>query len=589
MFFGFLNGVAASPAPMQFLRAFTPKSIICLRGYSMRAFVKDLIAGITVGVVALPLAMAFGIASGVSPERGLVTAIIAGFLVSALGGSRVQIGGPTGAFVVLVASIYARFGLDGLTVCTFLAGFIVLGMGLARFGAMIKFIPFPVVAGFTAGIAVVIFSSQIKDLLGLQMGAVPAEFFAKWGAYADHLRDVNPAAAGIGIGTILLIAGLRRIAPRVPGMIVALIFATAAAALLRLNVETIGSRFGDLPTHLPKPALPHMELSMVRELIPSAFTVALLAAIESLLSATVADGMIGTRHKSNMELVAQGIANIGSAMFGGIPATGAIARTATNIKSGGRTPVAGMIHALTLLLSLFTCAPLARLIPLSCLAGILAVVAWNMSEIDRFRNLLRSPRSDVAVLLTTFILTVVVNLTVAVQVGVVLAAMLFIRRMAEITNVGVVTRELRDGEEAAATDPNAIWLRDIPAGVQVYEINGPFFFGAADAFQETMRQVAKPPRVLILRMRNVPAIDATGLFVLEEFHKRCRRDGTHLLLADVHTQPLTALMRSHLYEQLGEENVTGHIDDALGRARDLLKLPQPHRTPLRVPTVAREK
>lgn len=571
------------------MRAFTPKSIVCLRGYRGSTFLHDLAAGITVGVVALPLAMAFAIASGVSPDRGLVTAIVAGFLISALGGSRVQIGGPTGAFVILVSSIFSKYGMDGLTVCTFLAGFMVMAMGFARFGGMIKFIPFPVVTGFTAGIAVVIFSSQVKDLLGLRMDAVPAEFFAKWSAYAQHVGNFTPAAAGVGLLTIVMIVAMRHFAPRVPGMIVALVTATVISSLCHFNIETIGSRFGDLPSHLPAPHVPHMSLQMVRELIPSAFTVALLCAIESLLSATVADGMIGTRHKSNMELVAQGVANIGSGLFGGIPATGAIARTATNIKSGGRTPVAGIVHAATLLVILFTCAPLAKMIPLSCLAGILVVVAWNMCEIDRFRHLLRSPRSDVAVLLTTFILTVVVDLTVAVQVGVVLAAMLFIRRMSEITNIGVVTRELRDGEELSGDDPNAIWLRDVPAGVQVYEINGPFFFGAADAFQETMRQLERPPRVLILRMRNVPAIDATGLFALEEFLKRCRRDGTHFLLADVHTQPLTALMRSHLYEQLGEENVTGHIDDALGRARELLNLTQPNRTPLRMPSVKRDK
>lgn len=564
-------GSGARPAGWlrTFFSDFTPKSLICLREYSRDTFLRDLTAGLTVGIVALPLALAFAIASGVGPERGLYTAIVAGFLISALGGSRVQIGGPTGAFVVIVSGIVAKYGYQGLAVCTLMAGILLIIMGLARFGGMIKFIPFPVVTGFTSGIAVVIFSSQIKDLLGLRMETVPAEFFEKWEAYWHALGTINPAAAAVGLGTAAVVFIQRRVAPRVPGMILAMIGATVLVHLLKLPVETIGSRFGELPSTLPAPQVPLTDPGHLRELISPALTVALLAAIESLLSATVADGMVGTRHRSNTELVGQGVANIASSIFGGIPATGAIARTATNVKSGARTPVAGMVHALTLLVILLAAAPLAKLIPLACLAGILVVVSWQMSEIEHFRRLLRSPRSDVAVLVITFVLTVVVDLTVAVQVGVVLAAMLFIRRMAEITNVGALTRELKDRDEDPE-DPLSIAMRNVPPAVEVYEIDGPFFFGAAETFQDAMRNLRKAPRVLILRMRNVPALDATGIHVLREFHLQCQRDGTHLILSGVHTQPLAALMRSGVYEEIGEENMAGNIDLALARAREVL-------------------
>jgi SulP family sulfate permease len=547
---------------------------------------QDLFAGLTVGVVALPLAMAFGIASGVSPQRGIFTAIVAGFLISMLGGSRVQIGGPTGAFVVIVSGIVAKYGYDGLVLCTCMAGILLVIMGLARLGGMIKFIPFPVVTGFTAGIAVVIFSTQIKDLLGLHMESVPAGFLEKWHDYFMHIGSTNPAAATIGLGTIILVFVLRRSIPRIPAMLVAMVVATLAIKVLHLPVETIGSRFGELPRSLPFPSLPAVSLERLRELSSSALTVALLAAIESLLSATVADGMIGTRHKSNMELVAQGIANIASAIFGGIPATGAIARTATNIKCGGKTPVAGMMHALVLLLILLFLAPLAKGIPLACLAGILVIVAYQMSEIEHFRQLMRAPRSDVLVLVSTFLLTVLVDLTVAVQVGVVLSALLFIRRMAEVTNIGIVTRELRDVDERQ--DPNPVSRRHIPDQVEVFEIAGPFFFGAAEKFKDTLRYLEKPPRALILRMRDVPAIDATGLNVLGELLERCRHDATELILSDVHAQPILALQRSHLWERFGEENIRGNLDDALNRARHLLGLPDeppPENFP---PTVARE-
>jgi SulP family sulfate permease len=566
---------------------FVPKSIICLRNYDRRTFTGDLFAGLTVGVVALPLAMAFAIASGLPPERGLFTAIVAGFLVSALGGSRVQIGGPTGAFVILVGTINTQYGYNGLAIATLLAGALLIVMGLARFGAMIKFIPYPVVTGFTAGIAVVIFSTQIPDFLGLDLPAVPGEFFARWATYFAHLDTINVAALAVGSGTILFIELLRRASARIPRMLVALIAAALATALLDLPIATIGTRFGDLPRVLPTPAVPHLDWDTIRQLISPAFTIALLAAIESLLSATVADGMIGTRHKSNMELVAQGVANIGAVAFGGIPATGAIARTATNVKSGGRTPVAGMIHAVTLVLVLLLFAPLARHVPLAALSGILMIVAYNMSEIDQFRALLRAPRSDIVVLLSTFALTVVIDLTVAVQVGVVMAALLFIRRMSEVANIGVVTREFRDAEETP--DPNAIARRRIPPGVEVFEINGPFFFGAAEAFRDTLRTLKSRPRVLIVRMRQVPAIDATGLHLLEELFAQCRRDGTALVLAGVHAQPLFALQRSELWDTIGEENIHADIDEALDRARTLLGLPNEGPGPGAEPEVARQR
>lgn len=565
---------------------FTPKSIICLREYNRESFTKDLFAGLTVGVVALPLAMAFAIASGLPPERGLFTAVIAGFLISALGGSRVQIGGPTGAFVVLVGAVAEQSGYGGLVIATILAGALLIVMGLARFGAMIKFIPYPVVTGFTAGIAVVIFSTQIRDFFGLRLEDVPIGFFDKWALYVRSFGTANVYAFSIGIGTILLILLLRRISPRIPGMLVGLIIAASVTSTFSLPIETVGSRFGDLPRMLPAPSLPALDWSMIRDLISPAFTIALLAGIESLLSATVADGMLGTRHKSNMELIAQGAANIGSAVFGGIPATGAIARTATNVKSGGRTPVAGIIHALTLLVIMIAFAPQAKYIPLAALSGILMIVAYNMSEIDQFRFLLRAPRSDVVVLLSTFALTVMIDLTIAVQVGVVMAALLFIRRMSEVANVGVVTRELYDTEESP--DPNAIGKRRVPPDVEVFEINGPFFFGAAETFRDTMRALKSRPKVLIVRMRQVPVIDATGLHLLEELYFQCRRDGAHLVLSGVHAQPLFALQRAELWERIGTENVFGNIDDALNRARTILGLPVEEPRHDSEPEVARE-
>lgn len=564
-----------------------PKLFTTIRGYSKETFTHDLFAGVTVGIVALPLAMAFAIASGVTPERGLFTAIVAGLLISLLGGSRVQIGGPTGAFVVIVSGIVAEFGYDGLVYCMILAGGFLIALGFFRMGGLIKFIPFPVTTGFTSGIAVVIFSTQIKDLLGLRMEHVPAEFIPKWIEYVRHLDMLNPSAAAVGLGTIAVIVVTRKFVPRLPAMLIGMTAATIAVSSLGLDVETIGSRFGDLPRTLPVPSFPSFDFEKMKGLVQPAFTVGMLAAIESLLSATVADGMIGGRHRSNMELVAQGAANIGSAVFGGIPATGAIARTVTNIKSGAKTPVAGIIHAISLALMLLFLAPLAKLIPLAALAGILVVVSYNMSEIGHFVGLLKAPKSDVMVLVSTFALTIFVDLTVAVEVGIVMAALLFIRRMSEVTNVGMITRELQgDGDDE--NDPNAISKRDVPPGVEVFEIQGPFFFGAADRFKEAIDLIEKPVPVVILRIRHVPAIDATGLHMIREFLHELKKDSTTLILSGVHAQPLFAMERSGLWDEVGEENIFGNIDDALNRAREILGLPKAPRPVPFVPVVARE-
>ncbi|PYO45863.1 MAG: sodium-independent anion transporter [Gemmatimonadetes bacterium] len=555
-----------------------PKSLTTLRSYDRSQFSADVVAGVIVGIVALPLAIAFAIASGVTPDRGLYTAIIAGFLISALGGSRVQIGGPTGAFVVIVYGIVQRFGIDGLIVATLMAGVILIVLGVARMGAAIKFIPHPVVVGFTSGIAIIIFSSQVKDFLGLKVANLPPEFIPKWRVIASHLDSIDITTAVISMLALAIMLVWPRVSRRIPGPFVALIVTTVVARVFNLPVETIGTRFGAISASFPHPVVPHVTLDQLRGLVAPAFTIALLAAVESLLSAVVADGMIGGRHRSNMELVAQGIANIVSPLFGGIPATGAIARTATNVKNGGRTPVAGMVHALTLLLITLFFGRWAALIPLATLAAILVVVSYHMSEWRTFRGELTAPKSDVVVLLTTFALTVIIDLTVAIEVGMVLAAFLFMRRMAEVTNISVVTRELADEDGDDEGDPNAVRDRSVPDGVEVFEINGPFFFGAAEQFKDTLNEVARKPKVLIIRMRAVPAIDATGLHVLQELARRYRREGTLLLLSDVHAQPMFALVRSDILPEIGEENLFGNIDDALNRARDhlgLSRLPRP--------------
>ena len=549
---------------------FVPKLFSTLQSYDRAQLASDAIAGVVVGVVALPLAIAFAIASGVTPDRGLWTAIVAGFLISALGGSRVQIGGPTGAFVVIVYAIVQKYGVDGLTVATLMAGVILVVMGFAKFGSAIKFIPHPLVIGFTSAIAVIIFSGEVKDFLGLHMGTVPAPFLAKWGAYAAAVTTISPDALGVSTVSLAIILLWPRVSRRIPGPFVALITTTVGVALLHLPVETIGSRFGEIAAAVPHPRFPHLTLDQVTSLVGPAFTIALLAAVESLLSAVVADGMIGGRHRSNMELVAQGIANIASPLFGGIPATGAIARTATNVKNGGRTPVAGMIHALTLLVITIAAGRWAAYIPMATLSAILVVVAYHMSEWRTFAAELRSPKSDVAVLLTTFLLTVLVDLTVAIGVGMVLAAFLFIRRMASVTNVSVITREIREGLSPDGGAEELIDRRAVPAGVEVYEINGPFFFGAAQSFRDAVSQVAGHPKVLILRMRNVPAMDSSGVHALLDVIRRARKSGTAVVLAGVHMQPLVALTDSDAVVEIGSENLAGNLDLALARAREII-------------------
>lgn len=570
-----------------------PKLVTTLKGYTRAQFTADLTAGVIVGVVALPLAIAFAIASGVTPDRGLWTAIVAGFLISALGGSRVQIGGPTGAFVVIVYGIVSRYGVDGLIVATFMAGIILIAMGFFRFGGAIKFIPHPVVVGFTSGIAVIIFSSQVKDFLGLRMGDVPAEFVEKWRAFALHMGSANPVAIAVALLALAIIIWWPKVSRRVPAPLVALIVTTALVQFLALPVETIGSRFGTIAAGIPRPGLPQLTFTQVTALVGPAFTIAMLGAVESLLSAVVADGMIGGRHRSNVELVGQGVANIASALVGGIPATGAIARTATNVRNGGRTPVAGMVHALTLLVITLFVGRWAALIPLATLAAVLVVVAYHMSEWRVFAAELRGPHSDVAVLLTTFTLTVIVDLTVAIGVGMVLAAFLFMRRMAEVSNITPITREIQDAEGRAAdlyydADLNAVRRRDIPRGVQVYEIAGPFFFGAAKRFRDTLLQVSGKPRVLIVRMRDVPTIDSSGIRALTDVVRRSRKDGTLVLLSDVHAQPLVAMENSALMDELGEEQLFGNLDDALNRAREALGLP-PEPPPEGVPPTTRRE
>jgi SulP family sulfate permease len=565
---------------------YVPKLLTTLQSYDRRQFTADIAAGVIVGIIALPLAIAFAIASGVTPDRGLYTAIIAGFIISVLGGSRVQIGGPTGAFVVIVYGIVQKFGIDGLIIATLMAGIILVILGAVRLGSVIKFIPHPVVIGFTSGIAIIIFSSEVKDLLGLRMGAVPADFIEKWSAIGQHVTSVNPQAVGLAVLTILIILAWPRINHRLPGPFIALLVATAAAQLLHLDVETIGSRFGGISAAFPHPSLPHVSVALVRSLVAPAFTIALLGAVESLLSAVVSDGMIGSRHRSNMELIAQGVANIICPLFGGIPATGAIARTATNVKNGGRTPVAGIVHALTLLLITLFFGRWAALIPLSVLAGILVIVAYNMSEWRTFAAEMRAPRSDVAVLLATFLLTVLVDLTVAIAVGMVSASFLFMRRMAAVTNVSVVTRELQDAPDDYLGDANGVRRRTVPDEVEIFEVNGPFFFGAAETFRDTLSQIGRHPGVLIVRLRNVPAIDSTGLHVLKELVHRARREGTLVLLSEVHMQPLVAISRSALLEDIGEANLLDSLDDALDRARVHLGLPTVERPAVPMPVVA---
>ncbi|WP_066806516.1 SulP family inorganic anion transporter [Sphingomonas asaccharolytica] len=523
--------------------AFTPKLITVLgEGYTFDRFRRDAIAGLTVAIVALPLAMALGIASGASPDKGLITAVVAGFLISALGGSRAQVGGPTGAFVVVVFNVIAQHGYDGLLLATLVAGFILIIAGYAKLGALVKFIPHPVVTGFTAGIAVIIASSEVKDFLGLSIDKVPADFLRKWQAYLGALGSIHATTLAIGIGSLLLILGLRKVASRVPGFLVAVVVASIAVALLRLPVETIGSRFPHIPAGLPAPALPSISLTKLQAILPSAFTIAFLAGIEALLSAVVADGMIGSRHRSNQELVGQGVANIASALFCGLPATGAIARTATSIRAGALTPVAGMLHALFLLLFILFATDLMAFVPMAALAAILFLVAWGMSEHERFIGLLRMPNGDRAVLLLTFGLTVLVDLTMAIAVGVTLASLLFMMRMSETVQIEAGPDQTPDDE-----DGEDIHQRDaLPAGVEVFRIDGPVFFGIAGELLDTLRRIGSTPKVIILRMRRVPLLDASGATTIADILRQSNAAGAQIILSGVQPQPLAMLDRVRL-------------------------------------------
>jgi SulP family sulfate permease len=515
------------------------------------------------------LAIAFAIASGVSPEKGIFTAVIAGFIISALGGSRVQIGGPTGAFIVIVYGIVQEYGVNGLIIATFLAGLLLMGMGFARMGAVIKFIPHPLIVGFTTGIAVIIFSSQMKDFAGLKMGTVPADFIAKWSSYGANISSVNLAAVAIATVTILIIMLWPRVTHKIPGSLIAILATTIVVQYFHVPVETIGGRFGAIPSSLPAPVVPKIDWHTVQTLIRPAFTIAILGGIESLLSAVVADGMIGGHHKSNMELVAQGIANMASAIFGGIPATGAIARTATNIKNGSRTPVAGIVHAITLLIIMLFVGKMAALIPMATLAGVLIVVAYNMSEWHNFVAIAKGPRTDAAVLLITFLLTVLVDLTVAIEIGMVLAVFLFMHQMTKSSNVQqfVDTAE----EIADKTDPDSTQNYTLPAKVTVYEINGPLFFGAAYKFRDAIRIIDAAPKVLIVRMRHVPVIDATGLRTIEDVYKECTSNHTKLILSEITNENiLDEMKKSRLLFKIGKANVVSTMEEAVKRCNTVL-------------------
>ncbi len=547
-----------------------PKLFHTLKTYDRQQFARDAMSGVIVGIVAIPLAIAFAIASGVSPDKGLFTAVIAGFMISLLGGSRVQIGGPTGAFIVIVYGIVQQYGISGLIIATFIAGVMLILMGLARLGAVIKFIPHPLIVGFTSGIALIIFSSQVKDFLGLKMGAVPAEFTDKWVSFAQNIETVNLYAVGIAVATVLIIMLWPKITHKIPGSLIAIILTTVAVYFLKFPVETIGSKFGEIPSSLPSPVVPKIDFATIRKLIQPAFTIALLGGIESLLSCVVADGMIGSKTRNNMELIAQGVANIFSSMFGGIPATGAIARTVTNVKNGGRTPVAGIIHAITLLFIMLFFGKWATYIPMPTLAGVLVVVAYNMSEWENFRSVLKGPRNDSIILLTTFFLTVFIDLTVAIEIGMVLAAFLFMRKMIQSSEVSILSEQVNEDDDNE--EELLLISSKIPKDVEVFEITGPLFFGAAHKFTDAIKFIEKKPKVLIIRMRYVPMIDQTGIHALEEVFKEVKQRGIKVILSEVNSEMLKKeLQDARLLFAIGKANVTDTFDKALERCTILLE------------------
>jgi len=544
-----------------------PKLFTCLKDYSKKQFMKDLIAGIIVAIIALPLSIALAIASGVSPEKGLYTAIIGGFIVSFLGGSRVQIGGPTGAFVVIVFGIIQKYGISGLTIATMMAGIILVIMGLCKMGNVIKFIPYPITAGFTSGIAVTIFSTQIKDFFGLTMANVPSEFVHKWIAYFEAFNTINLQGLLVGAISILIILLWPKINKKIPGTLIAIIVTTILTMVLGLNIETIGSRYNNLSSSLPQLTIPTINIGMIKELIMPAITIAVLGGVESLLSAVVADGMIGSNHRSNMELVAQGTANIFSGLFGGIPVTGAIARTAANVKNGGRTPIAGIVHAISLLIIMLLFMPYVKLIPMASLAAILIIVSYNMGEWEAFGRLSKAPKSDVAVFLVSFALTIFVDLVVAIGVGMVLSSFLFMKRMADFTSVKSL---LDDEEENKYAD--VLEEVSVPKEVSLYEISGPFFFGAADKFVSVTRELEEPPKVLILKMNHVPMMDATAYRALMSFYNICKKHHTKLIILKLEEQPRNLLSKYGFIELLGEENFCITIEDAIERANALISI-----------------
>lgn len=547
---------------------YRPKLLSAMRHYDMARFKADLIAGIVVGIVALPLAIAFGIASGVSPTVGLITAIIGGFLVSALGGCSVQIGGPTGAFIVIVYNIIATYGLEGLAIATCMAGLILVGLGLFHLGTVIKFIPYPIVVGFTAGIALTIFSTQINDFLGLGLSNVPSEFLPKWGVYLSHLSDVDWLTLGVGLVSLLIIIIAPKVNKKLPGALLSIIIVTAVTALVPgLEVETIGDRFGSLPTDIPEPRGFELNMATINLLLPSAFTIAVLGAIESLLSATVADGVTGSRTNSNTELIGQGIANIVVPFFGGIPVTGAIARTMTNITNGGRTPVAGVVHAVVLLLIFMFLMPLINMVPMACLAAVLIMVSYNMSGWRTVRAIFHNPKSDVSVLVVTFLLTVIFDLTIAIEIGLLLAVILFLRRVMENTQIKAYSGQLdvSDGTEVTTHE-----VLDVAKGVEVYEIDGPFFFGVATKFDELMRtSMSRKPLVRIIRMRRVPFIDATGVHNLEILIKSSQTEGIHVVLSGVNPGVHKVLDAAGIPALVGADHVCDHISKAVVVANDI--------------------
>lgn len=548
-------------------KEFTPKLFSLLKeGISKETFFKDLISGIIVGIVALPLAIAFAIASGVSPEKGIITAIIAGIIISVFGGSRVQIGGPTGAFIIIVYSIVQQYGMDGLTIATFMSGFIIIGLGLTRLGNLLKFIPYSLIVGFTSGIALIIFSSQINDFLGLHISNLPADFIDKWIVYFNNFKNINWYAISIATTTVIVTIYFQKLIKKIPGSIVAILLATIVVQVFNIPVDTIESNFGEIPNNFGLPSIPHFDYETIKSLIQPAFAIALLGSIESLLSAVVSDSMIGGKHRSNMELIAQGAANIASSLFGGIPATGAIARTATNVNNGGRTPIAGIIHALILLAIMLLFAPYAKLIPLSCLAGILIVVAYHMSEWRQFKSILKGSKMDVIILLTTFILTVIFDLVIAIEIGIVLSSFMFMKRMSESVHIKNITSERKESENLFDEE-----ILNLPKEVILYEINGPLFFGAARQFQETITIDNQNKKVIIIRMRYVPIIDATGFQSLKEIVKTFKGRGILIILSGIGLDLRKSFRNNGMFEIIERKYIVSDITKAVAKAKKYLE------------------